>query len=70
MNNNKNLIEKKIEGNKMSNQRNNYNNSFKSFTFIKENKGRNIIKSNGSVIHNLKLFYNSKTKKPNKQYQI
>ena len=70
LNNNKNLIEKKIEGNKMSNQRNNYNNSFKSFTFIKENKGRNIIKSNGSVIHNLKLFYNSKTKKPNKQYQI
>ena len=66
LNCNKNLIEKKKEGNKMSNQRNNYINSFKSFTFIKENNCKNIIKSNDNDIHNLKLFYNSKTKKSNK----
>ena len=66
LNNNKNLIEKKMEGNKMSNQRNNFINTFKSFTFVKENNSKKIIKSNSNAIHNLKLFYNSKTKNSNK----
>ena len=63
LNNNKNLIENKVEGNKVPYQRNNFNNSFKSLTFIKDNNGKKIIKSKGNSIHNLKLFYNSKAKK-------
>ena len=66
LNNNKNFIEKKMEGNKKSYQRNNYINSFKSFTFVNENIGKNNIKSNCNVIHNLKFFYNSKSKKSKK----